>query len=481
MLLFVASNGSMVGMDEVVLNQAQLNAIRVQLIVWDHPETEAELVDSLRALQELMSAAEMASQDIALTLKDRVRERLEALNYRNRTESTGGVDVPGDSDSSGGGVREESVCRAAVPQIALATRRSPAEAGRWLRCAEALATQMPNTKVALRAGHLTGYRAQILVEHTATTTLEVRQEIDQRLCTDPKALDSINGLGSRRLAGRVNALVQELDAAGVVKRRSDAVRNRFVTVTPKPDGMAMLNALLPLPTAVACLGELLRTARAIQDHERSQGGPCLPPVIAKNQSRIIPSETGTPLFEDMRPEHRRTERALMADLLADRILNNNWATAFAPAQPAFLAGRVGRDQGSGFAGSTADSASAQPALPVGRAGRDQGSAPPTRPKLPVLPVSVNLIMSDQSLLGGGDEPAVLLDYLGKLVGPIPASVARNMVGTSMAQNQAWLRKFYSNSRGDLVGASSKQRFFNDALADFLIVRSLSTSLCKWRC
>ena len=210
MLLFVAPNGSMVGMDEVVLNQAQLNAIRVQLIVGDHPETEAELVDSLRALQELMSAAEMASQDIALTLKDRVRERLEALNYRNLTENAGGVDVPGDSESSGGGVREDAVCRAAVPQIALATRRSPAEAGRWLRCAEALATQMPHTKVALRAGHLTGYRAQILVEHTSTTTLEVRQEIDQRLCADPKALDSINGLGTRRLAGRVNALVQEL-------------------------------------------------------------------------------------------------------------------------------------------------------------------------------------------------------------------------------------------------------------------------------
>ncbi|MCV7379351.1 HNH endonuclease [Mycobacterium alsense] len=84
------------------------------------------------------------------------------------------------------------------------------------------------------------------------------------------------------------------------------------------------------------------------------------------------------------------------------------------------------------------------------------------------PVAVNLVLTDETLLGGADEPADLLGY-----GPIPASVARSMVTDTLAdrRSKATLRRLYAHPRsGALVAMESRARLFPRGLAAFIELR-----------
>ncbi|EUA24095.1 putative hNH nuclease [Mycobacterium xenopi 4042] len=77
------------------------------------------------------------------------------------------------------------------------------------------------------------------------------------------------------------------------------------------------------------------------------------------------------------------------------------------------------------------------------------------------PVAVNLVISDETLLGGADAAARIDGY-----GPIPASVACNMVGAAVtdARSRATLRRLYRHPRsGALVAMESRARRFPTAL------------------
>jgi hypothetical protein len=88
-------------------------------------------------------------------------------------------------------------------------------------------------------------------------------------------------------------------------------------------------------------------------------------------------------------------------------------------------------------------------------------------------------VSDEALLAGGHEPAVVLDGTGAGRGAVPAAVARNLVANGLDLGAAWLRTVYAASTGALVGASSKQRFFVDGLADLLRVRDQGICRTPW--
>ena len=92
-----------------------------------------------------------------------------------------------------------------------------------------------------------------------------------------------------------------------------------------------------------------------------------------------------------------------------------------------------------------------------------------------VPVMVNLVVSDATLLGAGHEPAVLVDGAGA-GGLVPAQVARNVVAHGLDADAAWLRRVYADPAGRLVAASSSGRFFADTLADVLRVRD--QGLCR---
>ncbi len=101
-----------------------------------------------------------------------------------------------------------------------------------------------------------------------------------------------------------------------------------------------------------------------------------------------------------------------------------------------------------------------------------------------VPISVDLIVSDATLLGSGVEPAVVPGY-----GPVPAQVAREMVATSLANSgehtagvptpPTWLRQVYTNPSGQLVALSTRRRFTADGLADLLRIRDQGLCRTPW--
>lgn len=84
------------------------------------------------------------------------------------------------------------------------------------------------------------------------------------------------------------------------------------------------------------------------------------------------------------------------------------------------------------------------------------------------PIAVNLVLSDQTLLGGDHAPADIAGY-----GPIPAAVARAMVSSAAAdrRSRATLRRLYAHPRtGALVAMESRSRIFPRGLAAFIGLR-----------
>jgi hypothetical protein len=86
-------------------------------------------------------------------------------------------------------------------------------------------------------------------------------------------------------------------------------------------------------------------------------------------------------------------------------------------------------------------------------------------KAEVVPVAVNLTVSDETLLEGGHEPAWLADY-----GPVPASLARRMVDTATKEAIATLRRLYVAATGRLVAMDSITTVFPRGLARFIDLR-----------
>jgi hypothetical protein len=87
-----------------------------------------------------------------------------------------------------------------------------------------------------------------------------------------------------------------------------------------------------------------------------------------------------------------------------------------------------------------------------------------------IPVTVNLVMTERSLLTGDDEPAEVVGY-----GPIPAGTARDLLcrHTEIEDpaGQAWLRRLFTHpTTGELVAMQAKAEGFPPALRQLLVFR-----------
>jgi hypothetical protein len=84
------------------------------------------------------------------------------------------------------------------------------------------------------------------------------------------------------------------------------------------------------------------------------------------------------------------------------------------------------------------------------------------------PIAVNLVMSDETLLGDSSAPADICGY-----GPIPATVARGLVLGTVTddRSRATLRRLYARpASGALVAMESRARLFPRGLAAFIGLR-----------
>jgi hypothetical protein len=72
-----------------------------------------------------------------------------------------------------------------------------------------------------------------------------------------------------------------------------------------------------------------------------------------------------------------------------------------------------------------------------------------------VPIELQLVITDKSLLAGGRTPADIPSY-----GPLPAGMARYLIAGLHPKTKLWLRRLYADPEdGHLVRMESKRRLF----------------------
>ena len=91
-----------------------------------------------------------------------------------------------------------------------------------------------------------------------------------------------------------------------------------------------------------------------------------------------------------------------------------------------------------------------------------------RPAVGGVSVEVGLVMSERSLLRGGNDPAVLSDHEGRAFAHVPAFLARALVRQA---DRAWVSRLYAApGTGELVAMDSRRRTFTGRLRRLLVWR-----------
>ena len=96
-----------------------------------------------------------------------------------------------------------------------------------------------------------------------------------------------------------------------------------------------------------------------------------------------------------------------------------------------------------------------------------------------VPVTINLLVSDQTLLADGDQAGVVLEGTAAGVGTVPAPVARNLVAHGIDTGAAWLRAIYADTHGRLLATTSTSRFFPPGLSVLLRARGQGICGSSW--
>lgn len=211
------------------------------------PAESAALIDELRILEDLKSAAAARQARLAVALDGRQRH-----------------------DQSRAGVPPDQLGTGVSAQLALARRESPAKGSRLLGLAKALVTEMPHTLAALETGHLNEWRASLIVRETARLSAADRAAVDEELAPDA---GEFVGVGDRALVAAARAAAYRRDPRSVTQRAARAQTERHVSLRPAPDTMCLLTALLPVAQGVAVHAALARHAGAMRSSgdERSRG------------------------------------------------------------------------------------------------------------------------------------------------------------------------------------------------------------------
>jgi uncharacterized protein DUF222 len=83
-----------------------------------------------------------------------------------------------------------------------------------------------------------------------------------------------------------------------------------------------------------------------------------------------------------------------------------------------------------------------------------------------VPVEIELVMTDRTLLGTDTEPGEIVGY-----GPVPAAVARKLALSGRTQAPRWLRRLYTHpGTHRLMAMESRRRCFTQAQTTFITLR-----------
>ncbi|MDP9118547.1 MAG: HNH endonuclease [Actinomycetota bacterium] len=223
---------------------SSLDELRQLVLGLDQRVSDAERIDRIRSLEELKGAvaAAQAREADAFAVSQRVDQRAR-------------------------GVPVERIGKGVAAQVGLARRISPFEATRYVGQVGVLIRELPACFDRLSRGEVPEWRVLLVARDTAWLSAEHRAVVDAEVAPQ------LERLGKRRTIDLVKKLAYRLDPHGYLARLDQAEAERHVSLRPAADNMARLNALLPLPQAVAAYAALHSGAAAVAgvgDESRSR-------------------------------------------------------------------------------------------------------------------------------------------------------------------------------------------------------------------
>jgi hypothetical protein len=328
--------------------------------------------------------------------------------------------------------RAELARRSITAEIACAVRASESTVARWLTEAEVLTGQLPRTLSAALAGRISYRHASTLADEAETLPPSVRAAFEQA------ALPVAETSTVAQFTRRARRLRERMHPDSIEARNRDAAESRHVRISPDRDGMAWLSAYLPSAKAAVVDASLTDCA-----------------------GQLATANTET-----------RTMSQLRADVFTDLLLNPGFTTdpATDPAaigstvdpvvagSTACGAGRGGNAGHDGPAGSLWDVGAAGSTGPGSAACRSAGA--PRRHRRGIRP-SVSVTVPVLSMLGRGDEPALLDGY-----GPIPIDQANELAGVA----SSWLRLLTHPETGAILSVGRDRYTVPPDLRQWLRVR-----------
>ncbi|GAB3566221.1 hypothetical protein GCM10027405_24810 [Arthrobacter alkaliphilus] len=283
---------------------------------------------------------------------------------------------------------------ALLAEIACVLTISERTAAALLADAQALATNLPLTRAALRSGTISWQHARIIIDQSHTLDPDGAAALEAHFL-DPHAPHPARGcpagdLVPSRFRAKARTWRERHHPASIEERHTKSAADRRIEYHPDTDGMAWLSAYLPATTAAGIWNRCTAAARALQN-----------------------------------PHEPRTLTQLRADITATWLLTNNTNTTTTTTNGR-LPDRMCDDGGSlpgGMVGGgvvapggMVDGGVGMPGGVVGGIADGAGAGVPF-PRAQVL-VTVPVL----SLLGATEEPAMLDGY-----GPIPPSMARTLI------------------------------------------------------
>ena len=164
----------------------------------DAEQSDAALVDQIRLLEEVKSAAAAA-----------------------QARATAAFVASQRAAQAAAGIEAARVGRGIAAQVALAKRCSPALAQRYVGWAAVLTRELPATYAALRAGTISEWRAMVVARETAWLSREDRATADRDI--GPR----LEKLGDRAVESAVKKSAYRLDPSTGSVARSGTARCRF--------------------------------------------------------------------------------------------------------------------------------------------------------------------------------------------------------------------------------------------------------------
>jgi hypothetical protein len=154
---------------------------------------------------------------------------------------------------------QQDAYKSASAEIALRLGLGASGQDRRIGEAHAVATRLPATLDALCAGKLTYRKMLVILDETAN--IGNRAVLRQ---VEAEVLAVAEGFNPPRLREQLRRIIERRDKEALKQRVAEAPKQRSVSLHRERDGMATINAFLPIDKALAAFGVVDTLARACQ-------------------------------------------------------------------------------------------------------------------------------------------------------------------------------------------------------------------------